>query len=183
MSEYVYKLNLPSIENVLLPDLVEKLLLPSTSGLFDRYETKSIFKEEYVFWKGIFWNDVYHFFKTNGWEGPVHSDVEDNMYNCWGINWVHGGLGIMEYWEPHHAGEPAISTDGYNHNIRYYNPPRISTKKYEMPPGAYLVDTTMPHRAIGWNRHVFSLRCTIHEYQINHPWNKMIDLFHQNIKD
>lgn len=183
MSDYIYPLDLPSIEDVMLKSMQPKLLQTAKSGLFDQYSTTDVFESSFVKWKNIHWNEVYHFFKNDGWTGPVHSDVGDHMYNCWAINWVHGGNGTMEYWEPHHAGPAQLSKNTYGYDVRYYEPTHPATRKYSMSPGVYLVDTTMPHRASGWNRHVFSLRCTIHDYQVSHPWNKMIDIFGDIIID
>ncbi|MEY4334073.1 MAG: hypothetical protein RLZZ196_2816 [Bacteroidota bacterium] len=168
--EYVYKLNLPSIEYFLHSEYDFKSKI--VSSITNIYKLNSIFDitklnfNEYD-WRG---GSAVIFKKTPFSDGVVHIDgLEDSK--IFGINWIHGGDGGMKYWSnPKHykmqstildnAGRPRI-------DIQINSP---HDKIYPMECNcAYLVNTSVPHS--GYNKHPTESR-----YAISlRPKNKKIE--------
>lgn len=186
MLEYVYKLNLPPVKEVLLPDLAETLLQKSEVSSYAAYNSKKIIKSEFLNIKNINWDaGVAHFHLTNGNVGKLHCDHQDPKEILMAaINWVYDGVCQMDYWEFDEL-PPGSKVVDINNASAYYWPDSVrppphgrgipASKTYLMPTGAYLVNASVPHLAYGWgNRHVISMRSY---FLRTKTWDYVVDLF------
>jgi hypothetical protein len=171
MNEFLYKVNLPPLTDFLLDSAAEKLFVGQDKSFHKTYKPIELLKPEYLLWKSYSWDFVNFFYKTNGYKGHIHID---GGYGNWGLNWIYGGTGIMEYWLPENVTILPIQPDDIGGKIIKCvtdNPP---DKVYNTTPGAYLIKTSTPHRATGFNgRHAFSLRAT----KQNTSWEKAVSSF------
>lgn len=175
--EFVYNLDLP-----LLPDIITKSFaneLQKHYFLKTKFITKKIadeIKPEFLNICGINFSTMVIFYKNN-LTGRIHRDTDDPHKSVWGINWIHGGTCIMEYWTKESIGCEGIPiTDSQGNKIEKYNSTiaKPALKTYLMPPKAYLVNASYLHRAtaIG-RRHAIVLRPT--DYTIN--WKDALEIF------
>ena len=179
MLEYVYKLNLPLLEEIVVPGIVETLFQPSDKFIYTTYAPTAIIKPEFLNIKGINWDyTAIHFHKTNGTVGRIHCDHHDPKNTLVAaINWIYDGVGTLDYWEFDELPSSVDGIDSQNAKVTYWEkttdlPP---PKKYIMPKGAYLVNASTPHFPVGWgNRHVISLRST---FLMSKTWSYVVDLF------
>jgi hypothetical protein len=161
--EYIYKLNLPPLTDILQEGVAEKIFNGGDSSFKRVYDPQQIIKSEWLTWNDIQFNHIDFFYKNN-FVGIVHVDAE----HAWGINWIHNGLGKLEYWLPNDITKVGNELDALGSpRCRYIaNTPPI--KRYTTPPGAYLVNAGIPHLASGKNgRYALSLRS-------RHPQNQSL---------
>lgn len=182
MTEFVYKLNLPPLTEILLDTAKEKLFNAKHEAEHSHItDLKSYLKPEWLTFNGITWNIVSFFYKSN-YTGLIHIDEQVRAHlpherSSWGINWIHGGSGILEYWLP----EDIIFSPPETDETGDYKRIQCSTNKppyrtYNMSPGAYLVNASIPHRATGYEgRYAFSLRDNA-EKTIK-TWNTVVEMF------
>ena len=190
MLEYVYRLDLPKIADVVKQPFekhpLEKLYVDNPHSKILKVDTEGIFKEEFLTIKGLLFHYALVFMKPPGYVGPIHTDdVNDNKIR-WGINWVYGGSGGMRYWRM--ADLLAERTDLNPNNIPYSvfetNLPPV--KEYAMvPDGVYLVHGTEAHLAytdagVDSNRYCISSRAVKHEandkFNLN-TWEDVVNMF------
>ena len=186
MSEFVYQLNLPPITDMLLDGINENMLAPlarkADLGSFFIYESMlatSIIKPEYLNINGFEFTRAILFYKSKGKLGKIHRDTTDLSITAWGINWIYGGFGILEYWDEEdlvHAVVSAVEThlDAQGSPIKHYTSLVPARKKYvTTSPNAYLVNTTEIHRSTAWGgRWAISLRSNC-----NMPWDDIVEKF------
>jgi hypothetical protein len=179
MNEYVYKLNLPSIQKILLPGKYEELFSENTSnGAFSKENPLSYLKQEYTTLKQYKWDSSLLFYKSNGKEGYLHSDLP----KCtWGINYINEGLGIMKYYDPNDIGDVKLTPDSIgNTRQNYNNPVGIKPLKiYVMHAGVYLANVGVPHMPAGYGkRYSLSIRSLDHQ---NDSWESVVENFKEYI--
>ena len=172
-SEFIYKLNLPSIEErfndqgLRLLDIVDHTKTSYTMHLVD-----NVFKPEWVNWHRIHWVDITRFYKNN-FTGRIHDDGSNNI---WGINWVVSGYATVSFWNLSKIDSVRPVNDEQNKSINVYSTAQPPCKHYVMPPGAYLFNAGLPHLPAGFNKRlVFSLRAR------NMPWEKVVQHFSEFI--
>lgn len=173
MEELVYKLNLPPLTDILLPGAAERIFVPDSNSVHRHYDPVELVKPEWLEFNGFKWDFVNFFYKNNH-VGFLHSDGP----TVWGINWVHGGSGSLQYWRP----EDTTTTMDFcamgHRRFRHESvkPPYLT---YDTPPGAYLVNAIVPHVASGFaGRYAFSLRVY---KQKAIPWPEVIERFKEYI--
>lgn len=173
----IYRLNLPPLSECILENVAEQYLINDEIYRYSFCEPEKFFKSEYLTIKNLPWAEVLIFSRTEKRPGIPHTDnVDPYQLTSWGINWIHGGIGVMEYWEPNDFPPENIKfmIDKHNYHIFHYIPNRPARLKYVLKPGAYLVNTSMVHRATGFgNRHCVSYRAPGKSY----TWNGVINLF------
>jgi len=178
LMEYVYKLNLPPLSEVVLPHLLDTLFAPTDKQIYTHYKSSEIFLPEWTNIHGMFWEKAYYFHKTNGRVGEIH--IDSVLSNEYGINWVLDGNARLEYWnledlpdvEPSHNMKKSTM-------YKKFQTERSPIKTYDMNAGAYLVNACVPHRPSGWgNRHVISLRSSENNQR---SWQEVIKLFNDLI--
>jgi len=156
MSEFMYKLDLPPLNEILTQQAQTELLVGKTKAIYKHYhDPKELIKPEWLTWRGLNWDYVIFFYKHN-YQGIIHVDGP----GVWAINWVYNGSGTMEYWSPEDVTQLPADLDevGGKRSECFTN--KDPVKIYKTPPGAYLTDAASPHRASGYNgRYAFSLRC------------------------
>ena len=166
--ELIYKLDLPELP-LILSDNGHKLFVGSNITLYNQYHPRDLVLESWQEFRGIKW-DLVNFFYKNNHRGMIHSDGE----NTWGINWLHQGRGIMEYWRDQDVKSHGAQPDILGSPVIRCQALSRPTYTYSLGTGAYLVNTSWAHRAAGFdNRYVFSLRCT----ESCMPWAQVCELF------
>lgn len=171
MTEFVYKLNAPPITDILLESVAEKLFVGGDLSYHRSYNNLTkLIKPEYLSWKNYNWNFINLFYKTKGIPGWIHIDG----YGGWGVNWIHGGHGRMEYWLPENVEIMPPEVDDIGGQIVKCKTSASPDKIYVMTPGAYLINAWVPHRAAGFNnRHALSLRAT----KDTSTWEEVVNNF------
>jgi|688.fasta_scaffold32915_8 hypothetical protein len=180
MLELTYKLNLPALPLVVKED---SNILESQEKFQVHQDSLEIIKPEWVYWNDMRFERAVSFYKSAGKEDrpSIHTDHHAKNVLPWAINWVHGGYGTIEYWLP----EQIEKTDVRDHASNGAIFPLMTTtqspyKTYIQTPGAYLVNTDMPHRAKGWNsRLVVSIR-DINNFSM--PWEEVVKKFEKYIQ-
>lgn len=161
-TEFVYKLNLPSLPEVLTPDFYNSLVKLNSKirVIYQSVDTNNRIDQKFLNILGYNFNYMTIFLKKD-FTGQIHSDNIDNS-DMWAINFVHGGICIMEFWRIDNASySTEIFQDSLGFLIQRYNEKIIKDpiKIYVMKPGAYLVNISAIHRASGIGpRYVVSLR-------------------------
>lgn len=186
--EYVYKLNLPTIEHVFL----------STFTGFDdddietnyqyRTDVGNIIRPEWLTFRNLGCDHLLYFKKLNA-SGKIHTDIGRSYIDTeigkkstpWGITWVFEGDGLLEYWPFEDVINSEI-TNGSNNDhskgiVRTYTSNVPPTKSYYLSNGScYLVCGKYPHKATGFGgRKVISLR----SFKLTHniSWEEIVSRF------
>ena len=153
--EYMYKLDLPPLDEILSDEGKETLLIGGEHTMYKQYHPKGLVKPEWLNWAGIEW-DFVNFFYKNNYTGTLHVDGR----RAWGINWIYNGYGVMEYWRPEDVDELPEEIDNIGSTRHVCIAKKNPVKIYTTLPGAYLTNAEIPHRPSGFNgRYAFSLRC------------------------
>jgi hypothetical protein len=176
MEHMIYRLDLPQLSECILDGVDDEYFKDNAETHYREAKPNKIFKPEYLKIKNFNWLAVLIFYRNFGASTPVHTDTADMSNTVWGINWIYKGPGLMEYWE---------LDDFESENIQYFEdslnyptfrcipttPPRL---RYFLKPGAYLVNTTKPHKATSFkNRYCVSYRSTT----ATTPWGEIVDYF------
>lgn len=183
MSAFVYQLNLPPITDMLLDGINENMLAPlarkadwSSSFIYESMLATSIIKPEYLNINGFEFTKAILFYKSKGKLGRIHRDTTDLSMTSWGINWIHGGFGILEYWDEEDLVNEEVITriDEQGYSIKHYTSLVPARKTYTTTsPNAYLLNTTEIHRPTAWGgRWAISLRSNY-----NMPWDDIVEKF------
>ena len=161
MNEFVYKLNLPPLSEILI-DSAKNSLFNETNDSVLRFLTNEWVKPEWLTFNNYNWNYILYFYKNNS-SGFVHLDGKNIKYQphhpcVWGINWIYGNGGIMEYWLMEDI-LPLSNQPNDNVDRIICTPIKKPYRTYHMTEGAYLVNASFPHKATGQSgRYAFSLR-------------------------
>jgi hypothetical protein len=183
MTEFVYQLNLPPITDMLLDGINENMLAPlarkadaRSSFVYESMLATSIIKPECLTINGFEFTHANLFYKSKGKLGRIHRDTTDLSITAWGINWIHGGFGTLEYWDKEDLVNDKVITriDGQGYPIIHYTSLVPARKKYvQTSPNVYLVNTTEIHRPTAWGgRWALSLRT-----KCNIPWDDIVERF------
>lgn len=190
--EYMYKLNLPPINEILL-DTFTGFVDEDPKAFNYQYllNVNEIFKPEWLKYKGFSFDRAL-FFRKNNHVGKIHTDIPiqwmDTEYEqCtpWGITWVWDGPGTMAYWEFEDLERNYVTTGSHNlprGQVWTFNGDSPPRKVYDQLPGCvYLVNGRMPHQATGWDsRRVVSLR-TLEDHNMI-PWEGIVEKFQDVIE-
>ena len=187
MSEFVYQLNLPPITDMLLDGINENMLAPlarkadkTASFIYKSMLATSIIKPECLNINGFEFTHALLFYKSNGKLGRIHTDTTDVSLTAWGINWIYGGFGILEYWDEEDLVNEQVITriDEQGCPIKHYTSLVPARKIYTITsPNAYLVNGSEIHRPTAWGgRWAISLR-SYDESNYNMPWDNIVEKF------
>ncbi len=120
--EYVYKLNLPSINDILLSGKHDELFSRFTDYSFERtLPVTDYFKSESLVINGYNIVQAFLFYRTNNEASVLHND--GNV--AWSINYIIGGSGEMRYYDINKIGEPEYVAEFKGNKNQYIE---------EMPP-------------------------------------------------
>ncbi len=185
MLEYIYKLNLPPLKNVVninkLNDIIS--MTESFKNIHLLYPAEEIFLKDFLNIKDFNFQTASIFKKLN-YTGVIHTDDQDTLKDenenpVWGINWVYNGISEIEYWERDkieffYKDENTI--DSYHIMCKSKFPP---SQQYLLSVDhPYLTNASIPHRATGHGaRFLISLRTN----SWTHPWPKLVDIFNDLI--
>lgn len=174
--EQLYKLNLPSLDQILLESAIPLLSEGTDKSLYRTYLAADIIKPEWMKFLGYKWHIALYFYKPPNCIGRrVHTDGIDSKEKPWGINWIWGGSGTMYYWNTSTLPEPIIVTDQCGHIVHEYVNNIPADYTYHMAPGAYLANVTLPHVASSsGNRYCVSLRSPSSSYL---EWSDIVESF------
>lgn len=182
MLEQVYELLLPKFSEIVNENFVESHNQKKYEYLAGN-DLPMIVKKEWLNFLGIDWKS-YKIFKKSEFVGSIHTDLgrgeEDYNDICiWGINWVFGGSGKIEFWNYDSVKLVGI-TMGTDNDPTYGKVPKydsLTLPNFEYPTlenKVYLVNASLPHRATGYlNRKVFSLRPASYKT----PWADIVEKF------
>ncbi len=178
MLEYVYKLNLPSIREVLLPGKYEEIFAPSDAVIFMRsISSWTYLKPEHQIVNGYTMDHSLLFYKAGGAPGVVHDDGD----TVWALNYIVGGYGKLCYYDRSKLGEPEIMADPVDNYRPVYKDTNLPPDRtYYMSPGVYLVRTDQPHLPYGYGKR-YSLSIRAIEEQLVLPWETVVDSFKEYI--
>jgi hypothetical protein len=174
--EYVYRLNLPSLLEVLKKDLIKYIDERPTPTC--QVKPQDYFIDEIVQLKNLEWNRCSCFKKLKT-RGPIHIDGyrDDGNNLIWGINWVHGAAGNMEYWDDWVDLKQKLTFDTAGLPRLDILPTTPATQVYPtVPGGVYLVNAGIPHLADNYTdvtRYAISMRAK----DPGLIWEEVIDLF------
>lgn len=131
----------------------------------------------------------YRYFKKSLTIGSIHSDLPKGYTDycdnkcAWGINWIFNGSGKIHFWHFENTEEIGQTTGSLNKPENGIAPKYYSCKQPDyiydtMCDKVYLINASLPHRAIGYNqRSVFSLRTK----RIDRSWKDVLDIFRNYI--
>lgn len=137
-------------------------------SIYKHLDVSEVLIEDYLEWEGISWDFLILFFK-NGYTGRIHTDP-----NNWCINWICSGHGVFEFWTPEQCVAKREILDDENLPITLFLADKDPYEKFVLGPGAYLFNSSMPHRTGGFNqRLMFSLRSN----KDNMSWQDAVNHF------
>ena len=184
--EYVYKLNLPGLIDVVKDDLK----LDPFGGYKKPNHVYSVPIKNFLHpnWTNINNLDWFHlsiFNKPPGSFGIIHNDTRDTSQFYWSINWVYGEGGGMCFWEENQIYQRTVDKDVaglYRTVFKVNSPP---SKKYKTEHnGVYLVNSTKIHNAYNYSkegktRYAVAIKARPTP-QIN-TWEKVVNIFQSYI--
>lgn len=177
MLELVYKLNLPPLQSIIKED----------SGVLESkkkyciYKSSEIIKPEWTFWNNLNFDNAVSFYRSSGNDDSsgIHTDHHTENALPWAVNWIYGGNGTLEFWLPEQIEKREWKLNKTDNNSSA-KVPIITTsqpayKTYVQTPGAYLTNTSFPHRAKGWDsRLAISIRASAN---FSMPWEEVVEKF------
>jgi len=186
--EYVYKLNLPSVEHVFLETFKGFNDDDKNYNYQYREDLKNIIRPEWLAFKNFKWDHLLYFKKQNV-EGRIHTDIKFNIMDTkygmdsvpWGVTWVYEGDGVLDYWHFDQVTLDEVTNGSDNNNkkgvVRTYSATIPPVKSYKLlENNCYLVSGKFPHKATGFGgRKVISLRTSEMMYDIT--WEEIVDIF------
>lgn len=178
--EYVYRLSLPPISTMFKDGIAESVFGPRTSGLYQLLDPSLIIKPECLKFRDMTFNHGMIFYRNK--RSKVHQDLgtsqNPHIVTNWGINWIHKGWGTLEFWEysDFTPEQTHKFIDSQNVEVIWYDDDVPSTKAYTMQADtAYLVNASMPHRAMGYDgRYAVALR---DKSMYNLKWEDVVEKF------
>lgn len=163
--EYIYRLDLPPIQDVVIADQFNSLL-NNTEFKANGYTTvaaSQIFQSVWLNIQDLAFTTVSCFYKHN-FAGRLHADDRQrvrglNERALWAITWIYQGTGVMEYWRPENI-SGVSNTPQRNGVIQLCETSKTPDKIYTLVAGhPYLTNVSVPHRPTGLGpRYAFSLR-------------------------
>lgn len=153
---------------------------------------EEVLKEEYLTFNNISWQNIVSFPLDPRPQSHIHSDnysdtIDDNLENpkitLFGINFLLFGSGRMDYYLPSQLDKNYFLDPNYEYPQRNWTTTQPPYKSYEMEPGAYLFNITVPHKATAYSKRlVVSLRprLTPHEYFVYwqpKSWEDIVKMF------
>lgn len=192
--ELCYKLNIPDFREMLKDEYVSHLTYDKMCRLGNVNSCQNLFKEEYHNFNNIEWYRLMLFPIVKGREKSfIHSDnwavdpIDKPSLTLFAINFVIAGDSNQSYWLPSQL-DPTPFTDESSGDQLNYHSNESPYKSYDMPPGAYLVNVTVPHCGIAKSneRLLASLRPrlnvpSLHEYWRTKTWEDIVNLFDKYI--
>lgn len=173
--EYVYKLNLPSIEDILLPGKYNEMFVEtSAKHTMVSPHPFSFLKPEYITVNNYTFDGSFLIYKTDGQSGWIHDDGK----TAWAVNYIVNGIAEMRYYDRSRLSKPKLVKDtvGILRPVYRDDITIESDRRYMMPDGIYLVRTDQPHLAMGHQkRYCLSLRA-IDEQKVL-PWETVVESF------
>lgn len=177
--EYVYKLNLPSVTEILTSTAELKLSHNPSNPVVELFQTQEIIKPSWLTFNNCRWTTIVYFYKPTNFVGRIHHDTDKPGEMPWAINWIWGGTGVLNYYLPKNIPPPRTLINHLEYPVSEYaglgNNQYQPDKKYIMTPGAYLVNATLPHQpsSLG-QRHCWSMRSN---ENYNLDWSDVVDKF------
>jgi hypothetical protein len=174
MLEYVYRLNLPSLQQVLKDNVIDSIYVQKEPLI--SINPIDLFKTDIQQLKGLDWDSGIIFKKSPRYQGPIHLDGSERSF-VWGINWIVGAPGGMRYWPADSDKQFVIDPIG-NPRIDF-KPSRPADKNYVTgPEQVYLVNASVPHSAYNLSfaeyRYAVTIRASQHGFT---TWQQVVDLF------
>jgi hypothetical protein len=179
MLEYLYRLYLPSFDEVKLPDFsLEKFF--GNEKIKGHHPTEFL-KPEYTQIKNLHWDFSLSFMKEPGGKSIRHVDHASmhDPVSKWGINWIVGNGG-MKYWhrEQIESYEILKDTAGYIRPKLNITQPEFRDYK-TVNGGVYLINASAPHEAYNddpkLNRYALSTRVDFYKNPMS--WEEVVKLF------
>jgi hypothetical protein len=195
-NELCYKLNIPFLQDMVKDDWKHNLNWETRREIPKVITPEDSIKEEYLNFNNINWDTIVSFPLDPGSDPQIHSDnysntIDDTLENpdiiLFGINFVVFGSCRMDYYLPSQLSKDYVVANDPNYPQRNWTTTQEPYKSYEMEPGAYLINITVPHKATAYtDRLLFSLRprLTPHkyfEYWQSKSWNDIVKLFENHI--
>ena len=178
--KFCYRLNLPPLDHILNDSAVSMLGTATEHPRYISYNPVTIFKHEWLTINGFKFDGALYFYKPPQFVGRVHTDVIDPQLHVWGINWIYGASGLLNFWDPATISPVGTKIDEQGYPILIYPTDIPPDRCYHMEPGAYLVSTRWPHQPVSFGyRHCISARCTT---SFNTPWENIVDAFSEYIE-
>jgi hypothetical protein len=172
--EYVIKLNLPQLDQVLTAEALSMINVTPTDAVRSYYKPADVMRPEYLTINDFQWNRVYDFSKPSGYTAQIHTD--SFLHKCaWGINWIYGADGLLNYWDRNVVVENETINNTLGNLVRFKPTDIPPIKSYYMTPAAYLVNAREPHQAVSiGDRHCISARCST---SYNMSWEEIVEKF------
>ena len=198
MSELCYKLNIPNFDKMVKDEWKHNLSWAKRREIPTVSWANSAIKEEYLNFNSIDWDTLVAFplDPATNYNAHIHSDnysdtIDESLANpkiiLFGINFVINGSGRMDYYLPSQLDKTYFVEPNYEYPQRNWTTTQEPYKSYEMTPGAYLLNISVPHKATAHsNRLLFSLRpkLTPHNYFAywqTKSWEDIVKLFENHI--
>lgn len=198
-SELCYKLNVPNFQEIVRDDWKENLdwyKMQKIAKISVIRPASEVIKEEYLNFNNINWQNIVMFVLSPGSKPYIHSDnysdtIDDNLENpkitLFAINFLIAGSGRMDYYLPSQLDKNFFIEPNSTSPQRNWTTSQKPYKSYEMEPGAYLFNITVPHKATAYtNRTLVSLRPSLvpdeyFTYWSSKSWGDIVKLFENYI--
>jgi len=176
--EYVIKLNLPQLDQVLTAEALSMINVTPTDAVRSYYKPADIMRSEFLTVNGFKWDRIFDFSKPPKYTAQIHTD--SFLHKCaWGINWIYGADGLLNYWDRKDVVENETINNTLGNLVRFKPTDIPPIKSYYMTPAAYLVNAREPHQAVSiGDRHCISARCST---SYNFSWEEIVDRFQDYI--
>ena len=185
MLKQVYKLNLPPVNEIFKETFTGYNDDAMSYNYVIESDISKIIKPEWQSFLNFNWNRLLYF-KKNNTSGSVHTDATspdtkkiDYDITVWGINWVIGGVGVMDFWNFDGVQDVGFTPSSLNNPnfgiVHKYKPITTPLERHVLYPNtAYLINATLPHQAQGVGpRKVYSMRTDV----CNMPWEDVVATF------
>jgi hypothetical protein len=189
MTEYVYKLNLPEINQVLLSlDKINDLVPQDFIGSRIFYpHPRDVFKSEWLTYKNLKWDQMSVFIRSGKETSILHRDDTHTTSVHWGINWILSDDSVMQYWKDDSNFEKKIVTDiGGSPTLKMYTD-QPADVEYKMTTGVYLINASVAHKVVNYadsRRIALSLRSKKFRYENpNIKWGDIVKMFEGEIAE
>lgn len=190
MTEYVYKIDFPFVDKVIIShDKINDLIPKNFVGSQIFYvNPKDILKPQWLSFKNIDWDYMSVFIRSANKESILHRDdpLGDN-YLHWGINWVIGDASVMQYWNEDMVNSKKIIYDSGGEKTVMLDSDLPPIKQYFMKTGVYLVNASIPHKVKNLSSDIrIALSLRSKKFRLENPnikWNDILKIFNDFIED
>jgi hypothetical protein len=183
MEQLIYKLDLPPFQECILEGIDNKFFHLNHKNHYVIKKPEDIFKPEFLTFKNFKWIAVLIFLLKSNTSNAIHADsAYPKKFTDWGINWIYKGDGLMDYWDLDTLKNEDVKyvVDRQGDPLYHWTTAIPPQARYLLKPGAYLVNTSVPHRATGiQDRYCISYRSDIRTT----PWCEIVNIFKDNIID